>query len=84
MTRLQPDFSVTKSKENLLLNVKILRSTDSIENADIVDAVCFIEKSTQKKGACSLIKIKDVSIYCAISLHAIILARMYRLNHVQK
>ena len=39
MTRLQPDFSVKKSKENLLFNVKkILRSTDSIENADVVEA----------------------------------------------
>ena len=64
MTRLQPDFSVIKSKENLLLNVKkILRSTDSIENPDVVDALRFIEKNTQKKGACSLIKFKDVSIY---------------------
>ena len=67
MARLQPDFSVKKSKENLLFNVKkILRSTDSIENADVVDAVRFIEKHTQKKGACSLIKFRDVSIYCAI------------------
>ena len=64
MTRLQLDFSVKKSKENLLLNVKILRLTDSIENADIVDAFRFIKKNTQKKG--SLIKFKDVSIYCAI------------------
>jgi hypothetical protein len=61
MKKIVPQFAMKKSIHNLRSSFqKIIRKDGKISNADVVDAVQYVENNSQKKGS-SVIKFKDAS-----------------------
>ena len=75
MKRIVPSFSKKKAVDNLCCSFKKLLQLDgNLKNADVVEAVDRVEKSTKtKKTSGSIIKFKEVRVLFETTSHILLI-----------